>query len=357
MAGPGPDGLPAAGPRTGPQGRVPAPGRGGALTGAAPGGWIGPLDATGPQSGIGPALLEPADGQPGARPGRPRSAAASAGTGLADPETRAEPGRRDPKPGRPKLPGRGRNKPDAATPGPAATSTAAPGLAPASPEAPAGEPARKAASPVRRAAKPLAGRLATRQRASRKRVIRVYAISAGVAIIAGTALVLELLPHNGPAHTISAPQQLGPYTQEPALAKTMKAAQLRSSIVAQSDGEASHVVAAVYETAGATPGGAAASPSATPAQQIVLFIGGNLAGTSPSSFISSFIGSAQGAVTTSAGQFGGEAACIPGAGGNPAECAWADDDTFGLVASPTLSTQALAAEMRQMRLQVEHRVK
>ena len=89
--------------------------------------------------------------------------------------------------------------------------------------------------------------------------------------------------------------------------------------------------------------------------QIVLFIGGNLSGTSASSFITSFIGKLPGAVTTAAGPLGGEAACVPSAGGNPAECAWADNDTFGLVASPTLDAQALASELRQMRLQVEHR--
>jgi hypothetical protein len=64
-----------------------------------------------------------------------------------------------------------------------------------------------------------------------------------------------------------------------------------------------------------------------------------------------------GATSTSAGPLGGDAACIPSTGGNPAECAWADNDTFGLVASPTLGTVALASEMRQMRLQIEHRVR
>ena len=96
-----------------------------------------------------------------------------------------------------------------------------------------------------------------------------------------------------------------------------------------------------------------AAPGGT--SQIVLFIGGNLSGTSASSFITSFIGKLPGAVTTAAGPLGGEAACVPSAGGNPAECAWADNDTFGLVASPTLDAQALASELRQMRIQVEHR--
>jgi hypothetical protein len=152
----------------------------------------------------------------------------------------------------------------------------------------------------------------------------------------------------------------------------MKAAQVRHSIVAQSNGEASNVVAAVYESTASQPspspspghgstapsgaGASGASPTAPGGtSQIVLFIGGNLSGTSASSFITSFIGKLPGAVTTAAGPLGGEAACVPSAGGNPAECAWADNDTFGLVASPTLDAQALAGELRQMRLQVEHR--
>jgi thiamine monophosphate kinase len=121
----------------------------------------------------------------------------------------------------------------------------------------------------------------------------------------------------------------------------MKASQLRQSIVSTSSGEASHVVDAVYENS---------------SQQIVAFVGGNITGSSPSSFINSFIGRLPDAVTTSAGPLGGEAACVPSVAGRPAECAWADNDTFGLVLSPTLDASALAQEMRQIRPQVEHLV-
>jgi hypothetical protein len=86
-----------------------------------------------------------------------------------------------------------------------------------------------------------------------------------------------------------------------------------------------------------------------------LFIGGNLSGSSASSFISSFVGRVPGAFTTATGSLGGSAACVPSVSGRPAECAWADNDTFGLVASTTLSGEALASEMRQLRPQVEHR--
>jgi hypothetical protein len=213
------------------------------------------------------------------------------------------------------------------------------------------------------------------RRTGRRRVRRLSVAAGGVVVIAGAAVAFEM-PHPrlpaGPVHQIVTPTRIGTYAQAPALAASMKAAQVRRSIVAQSNGEASNVVAAVYESTasqpsaspspghGSTaPGGAGASSASPTApggtSQIVLFIGGNLTGTSASSFITSFIGKLPGAVTTAAGPLGGEAACVPSAGGNPAECAWADNDTFGLVASPTLDAQALAGELRQMRLQVEHR--
>jgi hypothetical protein len=169
-----------------------------------------------------------------------------------------------------------------------------------------------------------------------------------VASFAAAAAAFELLPGgSGPAHVITTPQRLGSYVQAPALAATMHATQLLSNIVSQSSGEASHVAAVVYQSNAGS--GGQASPD------IILFIGGNLSGSSASSFISSFIGRLPGAFTTSAGSLGGAAACVPGVSGRPAECAWADNDTFGLVASTTLGGQALANEMRQLRPQVEHR--
>jgi hypothetical protein len=175
----------------------------------------------------------------------------------------------------------------------------------------------------------------------------VQFIAGGAGVVVILAVVVEmLLPSSGPVHTITAPQRLGAYAQAPALAASLKATQLRNSIVSTSDGEATHVVDAVYQD---TTG-----PAAQNGPQILLFIGGNLSGSSASSFISSFIGRLPGAVTTSAGSLGGQAACVPGVSGRPAECAWADDDTFGIVTSPTLDAQSLAGELRQLRPQVEH---
>jgi hypothetical protein len=150
-----------------------------------------------------------------------------------------------------------------------------------------------------------------------------------------------LLVHSGPAHVVSAPGRLLGYAQQPAMANAVHAQQLRAQIVANGHGEASHVVDAVYEDG---------------SSQIILFIGGNLSG-SASSFISSFTGMLPDSFETPAGSLGGQAACVPGISGHLAECAWADDDTFGLIASPDIGAAALANELRQFRPLVEHRVR
>ncbi|HEU5419552.1 MAG TPA: hypothetical protein VFV41_17815 [Streptosporangiaceae bacterium] len=207
---------------------------------------------------------------------------------------------------------------------------------------PAAQRARQAAPAPARAGKAAGGR-------PKRRMARLaYLVVAGVAAAGVGAATVEFWPaSSGPAHTITTPQRLGTYVQAPALAETMHAAQLRNGIVSQSGGQARNVVAVVYQS-NSGPGGKS-SPD------IILFIGGNLSGSSASSFISSFAGRVPGAFSTAAGPIGGSAACVPGGSGRQAECAWADNDTFGLVASTTLDGQALANEMRQLRPQVEHR--
>ena len=196
---------------------------------------------------------------------------------------------------------------------------------------------------------------ATSRKATRRKTrhpVRLVLGGGAVAVVAAAGVVL--VPHmlkegsGGPAHSISTPSRLQSYVQDPALAASMGATELRAEIERKGSGEASHVVDAVYED---TTGAAAKK-----APEILLFVGGNLSG-SAGSFISSFTGSLRSAFVTNPGSLGGQAACVPGAGGHPAECAWADGDTFGLIASPDLSASALASELRLMRPQVEHVVK
>ena len=200
------------------------------------------------------------------------------------------------------------------------------------------------AQPTQRAAR-------AKARRRHRTLLRVVGLVSAVAVVPATAAVVVrsgLLRSSGPDHTISVPANLLGYTLEPTLAKGMNAQALRADIVEKGNGEASHVVDGVYEDNAVS--GTKSSP------RIILFIGGNLSG-SASSFIASFTGQLPGAVATSAGKLGGQAACVPGTSRRPAECAWADNDTFGLFASPALSASALGNDMRAMRPLVEHRAK
>jgi hypothetical protein len=88
-----------------------------------------------------------------------------------------------------------------------------------------------------------------------------------------------------------------------------------------------------------------------------LLIAGNLAGTSASDFVSSFRGQFKSAAVTGAGSMGGMAACVNAQSsvpGSVALCVWADNDTFGVLASPTMHAAQLGAQLRAIRPGVEH---
>jgi hypothetical protein len=179
---------------------------------------------------------------------------------------------------------------------------------------------------------------------SRRRLsTRVLALAGASAVVAGAAVVVLTRSGGGVPHVVTTPEDLGTFSKQPQLAVQMRAAALRQQILKQSAGEVHNAVYAVYQN------------SASSAPQIILFIGGNLSGTSAGSFISAFTGKLADAATTSPGPLGGAAACVPSVDGRVAECVWADNDTFGVFASQSLSTTTLAAEMRQMRPMVEHR--
>jgi hypothetical protein len=187
-------------------------------------------------------------------------------------------------------------------------------------------------------------------RASRRR-LRLWlwtAVAAAVVAAAAVAVTAFLMHGSSPSHRLVTPSRLGTFVRRPQIERQMNARQLQQQVVSKSAGQASRVVSAVYENS------AGVSGSAPP--QIFLFIGGNLTGVSPSGFITSFTDQFKGAQTTSAGSLGGRAACVNTQGstaGSVALCTWADSDTFGVVASPTMSLTQLAAQMRAIRPQVE----
>jgi hypothetical protein len=203
-------------------------------------------------------------------------------------------------------------------------------------------PAKQRGTDVRKAS----GRTSARRR--RRHPVLIGLVGGGVvgAVAAGGILATGVLhgAGSGPEHRIVTPDTLLSYTQNPSLAKGMGAQALRNEILAKGNGEASHVVDAVYENA------AGAGSKAAP--DILLFVGGNLSG-SAQSFIQSFTGQLPSSFVINAGSLGGQAACVPGSGGHPAECVWADGDTFGLVASPSLGASTLAGELRSIRPLVE----
>jgi hypothetical protein len=238
---------------------------------------------------------------------------------------------------------------DAQASDPQLTATLAPPRAPVKP----GRKPRKAGSskPAKSRPKPGRGRAGAVRPASPGRSRRRMPIKArvllGVLLVAalGVAGYVFLLPKT--LHVVSAPAHAGGYVRQQANAT---ANGFKQRIVKAAAGSVKNVVAATYQRS--------SGPGTSKGPQIIVFIGGNLAGgASASSLISAYMARLSGAFTTSPGRLGGQAACAPGSNGGPAECAWADNDTFGVLVSATMNSASLAAQMRQMRPLAEHAIK
>ena len=178
----------------------------------------------------------------------------------------------------------------------------------------------------------------------------IIAASGAAASAALAAIVLALITSPGVTSYVIAPRNVGAFSLAPELMRQMNAIQLKQQVIARSSGQASHVVSAVYENSAGISG---KSPS-----QIFLFIGGNLSGTSAADFIAGFRSQFRDAVLTSGGALGGRAVCVNAQSGRPgtgALCSWADNDTFGVLASPTMSSSKMAVELRYMRPYLERR--
>jgi hypothetical protein len=170
-------------------------------------------------------------------------------------------------------------------------------------------------------------------------------VGAGCLVLAAGGVAFIALPSSGVPHALVVPDQIGSYTKQPGLAKKMDAGALQKQI--EATGEAKNVVYAVYQDR--------TGPAAQANPQIILFIGGNLTGTSDGGFIDTVTGQSAGAERVDPGPLGGSAACLPRGSSGVAECVWADNDTFGVIASQTLSVTDLANELRTARPEIEHR--
>jgi hypothetical protein len=173
----------------------------------------------------------------------------------------------------------------------------------------------------------------------------VVLCGAGAAAAGG---MVYFTPKPSQGHWITVPTRLPGYVLEPTMIDSAGASTLRHELVASSGGEATHVLDGVYQNS------ASATGKAVP--QIVVFVGGHLTGSS-SAFISSLTQALPGSFNIRPGSLHGLAACAPSRAGRPAECVWADNDTFGVLVSPALTASALSAQLRQMRPYLEHVVK
>lgn len=174
-------------------------------------------------------------------------------------------------------------------------------------------------------------------------------LGAGLLVAVGVIVAIMFLGSGpaGPAHTLVIPARLGAYQRRPELARQMGVSQLEKHILAQSSGQVSHLVSAVYQNG--------ASVALGPAPQVMLFIGGQLTGASADAAIKTFTQHFRYSVQASPGRLGGRAACVPGQAstGGAAVCAWFDNDTFGELVSPNMTASALASELRAIRPSIE----
>jgi hypothetical protein len=90
-----------------------------------------------------------------------------------------------------------------------------------------------------------------------------------------------------------------------------------------------------------------------------MFVGGKLAGADPGASITNFEQTYPGSAAVSPGSLGGQAACTETHlnGQSASMCVWFDNDTFGTVVSPTMTTAKLASTMDTVRPSLELYVK
>jgi hypothetical protein len=176
----------------------------------------------------------------------------------------------------------------------------------------------------------------------------------GCAAVASSHVAPTAAPAT-PAHTsepgpqaaaIAVPNQVDGFTRSPTLEQQLDVAALAASLSKSSAGSASDVRSAVYEQ-----GNVAAGANA----KIFMFVGGNLSHGAAVSSLVNFERSYPTAHAFSAGSLPGEAACTATVANEEtvSMCVWFDNDTFGALVSPTMTTAQLATTMDQVRPSLE----
>jgi hypothetical protein len=198
-----------------------------------------------------------------------------------------------------------------------------------------------------------ATRRAVGKRRGRSGDRRQWMALGAIAVVAAGAIGGVLMKYvfagpSGPAHQVVAPQTVDGYTRSANLEKQIDVAAEAQKVAKESGGQASDVTYAVYQMGSGTGADAANT-------QIFKFVGGKLAGADPGASITNFEQTYAGAATVSPGSLGGQAACTETHlnGQSASMCVWFDNDTFGTVVSPTMTTAKLASTMDAVRPSLE----
>jgi len=188
-------------------------------------------------------------------------------------------------------------------------------------------------------------------RSNHRRWLAVLAVVIAVAAAITAIIKFEAPSHGEPVHAIQTPARIGSFTRADGLQNTTNAAGLRTEVIQGSAGQASNVKSAMYESGTQAAGSTA---------QIMMFVGGHLANTTPGTSITGFTQKFPGATVVSAGPLGGKAACAEegaATSNQVSACVWFDNDSFGEIVSPTMNATTLATVMRTVRPDVEIVVK
>ena len=196
-----------------------------------------------------------------------------------------------------------------------------------------------------------ATRRATGRRRGRSGDRKQWMALGAIAVVAAGAIGGVLMKYvfagpSGPAHQIVAPASVDGYTRSANLGEQMHVDTLAQGVAKSSGGSASGVVSAVYEQGAVAPGSNA---------QIFMFVGGKLASADASASITNFDQSYPDARQVAAGTLAGDASCTETHVDNEeaAMCVWFDNDTFGALVSPTMSTTQLASTLNSVRPSLE----
>jgi len=199
-----------------------------------------------------------------------------------------------------------------------------------------------------------AARRAIGKRRGRSGDRRQWMALGAIAVVAAGAIGGVLMKYvfagpSGPAHQVVAPQSVDGFTRSASLEKAFDVAGEAAKFAKASSGQASGVVPAVYQKGSIAPGADAANT------QMYMFVGGKLSGADPGASIANFEQTSPGAAAVSPGSLGGQAACTETHlnGQSASMCVWFDNDTFGTLVSPTMTTAKLASTMDAVRPSLE----